>query len=179
MQTRTPLMDEGRMATTLSRMAHEIVERFPGAAGLALIGIRTRGETMAIRLAGRLKEITGQAVPLGFLDVTFYRDDFRERFIQPQVKGTDISFSIDGLSLILVDDVLYTGRTVRAAMDELIDFGRPKRVLLAALIDRGHREMPIRPDFVGKNVPTAEGEHVEVLVREKDGKDEVNLVRGA
>ena len=113
---------------------------------------------------------------IGFLDVTFYRDDFRERLIQPQVKGSDISFSIDGLTLILTDDVLFTGRTIRAALDELMDFGRPAKILMATLVDRGHREMPIKADFVGKNIPTAENEHVLVKLDEVDGEDAVYLV---
>ncbi|MFQ6673690.1 MAG: bifunctional pyr operon transcriptional regulator/uracil phosphoribosyltransferase PyrR, partial [Fidelibacterota bacterium] len=132
---------------------------------------------VASRLRSKIEEMTGRKIPLGLLDVTFYRDDFRERLIRPQVKGTEIPFSIDGLTLILVDDVLYTGRTIRAALDEIMDFGRPARVVVAVLIDRGHREMPVRSDFVGKNVPTAEKEHVLVRLREVDGKDEVYLVR--
>ena len=170
------LLDEDGINRSLSRIAHEIAERLPGTDKIALIGIRTRGEFIATRLAERIESLTQNEVHLGFLDVTFYRDDFRERLIQPQVKGSDISFSIDGLTLILADDVLFTGRTIRAALDELMDFGRPAKILMATLVDRGHREMPIKADFVGKNIPTAENEHVLVKLNEVDGEDTVYLV---
>jgi len=170
------ILDERGIDRSLTRVAHEIAEQYPSCENLALIGIRTRGEFIATRLASTLKIITGCEIPLGFVDVTFHRDDFRERLIQPQVKGTDIPFSIDGLSLILADDVLYTGRTIRAALSEILNFGRPARVSVAVLIDRGHREMPIKADFVGKNVPTAEKEQVLVRLKEVDGEDAVYLV---
>ena len=173
------LLDEDGINRSLSRIAHEIAERLPGTDKIALIGIRTRGEFIATRLAERIESLTQNEVHLGFLDVTFYRDDFRERLIQPQVKGSDISFSIDGLTLILADDVLFTGRTIRAALDELMDFGRPAKILMATLVDRGHREMPIKADFVGKNIPTAENEHVLVKLNEVDGEDTVYLVNTA
>ena len=168
----TRLLDKNRIERSLVRIAHEIIEHHPQTENLALIGIRTRGEFIANRLRKNLKVITGNNVPVGLLDVTFYRDDFRERLIQPQVKSTDISFSIDELVLILADDVLYTGRTIRAALDEIMDFGRPASVSVAVLIDRGHREMPIRADFVGKNIPTAENEHVHVRLKEVDDEDQ-------
>ena len=148
------LLDKEDIGRSLTRVAHEVTERL-AIEELVLIGIRTRGEFIALRLAGALKKISNTKVPTGFLDVTFYRDDFRERLIQPQVKGTDISFSLDGKTVLLVDDVLFTGRTIRAAMNEIMDFGRPGSVVLAVLVDRGHREMPIKADFVGKNIPTS------------------------
>lgn len=170
------VLDEDGINRSLSRIAHEIIERLPSTDEIALIGIRTRGEFIAARLSDRIHDLTQREVRMGFLDVTFYRDDFRERLIQPQVKGSDISFSIDGLTLILADDVLFTGRTIRAALDELMDFGRPAKILMATLVDRGHREMPIKADFVGKNIPTAENEHVLVRLNEVDGEDAVYLV---
>lgn len=170
------ILDWKGIDRSLSRMSYEIAERYGSSEDLAIIGIRTRGEFIAIRLASKLKKIVEHDIQVGFLDVTFYRDDFRERLIQPQVKGTDIPFSIDGLSLILADDVLYTGRTIRAALSEIMNFGRPARVSVAVLVDRGHREMPIKADFVGKNIPTAENEHVLVRMKEVDGKEEVYLV---
>lgn len=173
----TCLLDKNRIARSLVRIAHEIIEHYPQSENLVLIGIRTRGEFIAYRLKEHLKNITNVDIPVGLLDVTFYRDDFRERLIQPQVKSTDIPFSIDGLTIILADDVLYTGRTIRAALDEIMDFGRPASVSVAVLIDRGHREMPIRADFVGKNIPTAENEHVHVRLKEVDDEDAVYLVR--
>ena len=176
-QTKSNLLDESGIERSLTRVAHEIAERYPTSEHLALIGIRTRGEFIANRLASTLESISGREIPLGFLDVTFHRDDFRERLIQPQVKGTDIPFSIDGMTLILADDVLYTGRTIRAALSEIMNFGRPSGVSVAVLVDRGHREMPIKADFVGKNVPTAENEHVLVRMKEVDGEDAVYLVR--
>ncbi|MFQ6676444.1 MAG: bifunctional pyr operon transcriptional regulator/uracil phosphoribosyltransferase PyrR [Fidelibacterota bacterium] len=174
---KTRLLDAPEIDRILTRLAHEIVERYGTVENVGLIGIRTRGEFIASRLVSKLKGLTGRTVPLGFLDVTFYRDDFRERLIQPQVKGTEIPFSLDGLTVILADDVLYTGRTVRAALDEIMDFGRPARVTVAVLVDRGHREMPIKGDFVGKNIPTADNEHVLVRLKEVDGRDGVYLVR--
>lgn len=170
------ILDETGIDRSLSRMAHEIAERYGLCEDLAFVGIRTRGEFIATRLVSKLKKITGRDIPIGFLDVTFYRDDFRERLIQPQVKGTDIPFSVDGLSLVLADDVLYTGRTIRAALSEIMNFGRPARVAVAVLVDRGHREMPIKADFVGKNIPAAGKEHVLVRMKEVDGKEEVYLV---
>lgn len=172
---KTEVLDHDGIDKALKRIAHEILEQAGNPENLALIGIRTRGEFIAIRLAAKIKEISGHEMSMGFLGVTFYRDDFRERLSAPKVKGTDISFSIDGLTIILADDVLYSGRTVRAALSEIVDFGRPDRVMLAVLVDRGHREMPIKADFVGKNVPTAENEHVFVRLDEVDGEDRVYL----
>jgi pyrimidine operon attenuation protein/uracil phosphoribosyltransferase len=171
------LMDAGRMARTLSRIAHEILERHPDPKRLALVGIRSRGVPLARRLAGLVGEAAGKAPALGALDIALYRDDFTSLAAQPITKGTDILFSLDGRTVVLVDDVLFTGRTVRAAIDQLIDFGRPARIELAVLVDRGHRELPIRADYVGRSLATSRDEAVQVLVREEDGKDEVVLVR--
>ena len=169
------IMEADRMARTLTRIAHEIVERNRGVEGLALVGIRTRGVVIAKRLAQSLFEITRESVPTGVLDITLYRDDLMRHTIGPQplVRRTEIPFSIDDQKILLVDDVLYTGRTIRAALDALIDFGRPKEIQLVVLVDRGHRELPIRADYVGKNVPTSLQESVQVRVQEIDGTDEV------
>ena len=170
-------MDADRIARTLTRIAHEIVERNRGVEGLALVGVRTRGVHLARRLARNLKEITGDDVPTGALDITLYRDDLMRHAVGPQplVRRTEIPFSIDDRKILLVDDVLYTGRTIRAALDALIDFGRPRAIQLVVLIDRGHRELPIKADYVGKNLPTSLKESVQVRLEEIDGVDEVVL----
>lgn len=170
-------MDSTAINRSVTRLAHEILERNGGSDQLLLIGILTRGEPLAKRLQSLIQKITDVAVPIGSVDITFHRDDFRDRLVVPQVKGTDIHDSIDEKVVVLVDDVLFTGRTIRAAMDELNAFGRPKKVQLAVLVDRGHRELPIRADFVGKNIPTHEGEHVEVMLKEVDDRDIVTLTR--
>ena len=172
-------MDAARMARTLSRMAHEILERHPDPQKLAFVGVRSRGVPLARRLARMVREAAGAEPAVGALDISLYRDDFTSLAAQPITKGTDILFSIDGRTVVLVDDVLYTGRTVRAALDQLIDFGRPARIELAVLVDRGHRELPIRADYVGRTVATSRDEAVQVLVKEEDGKDEVQLLRQA
>ncbi len=171
------VMDTERMSRTLTRIAHEIVERNRGIEDLALVGVRTRGVPIAKRLARILLEITGREVPTGALDITLYRDDLMRHAVGPQpiVRSTEISFSIDDRHIILVDDVLYTGRTVRAALDALIDFGRPRTIQLVVLVDRGHRELPIKADYVGKNLPTARRETVQVRLAESDGRDEVTI----
>jgi pyrimidine operon attenuation protein/uracil phosphoribosyltransferase len=171
------VMDADRIGRTLTRIAHEIVERNKGAEGLALVGVRTRGVHIARRLARLLKEISGDEVPTGALDITLYRDDLMRQAVGPQplVRRTEIPFSIDNRRILLVDDVLYTGRTVRAALDALIDFGRPSAIQLVVLVDRGHRELPIKADYVGKNLPTSAGESVQVRLLETDGQDEVVL----
>jgi pyrimidine operon attenuation protein / uracil phosphoribosyltransferase len=169
------VMDADRMNRTLTRIAHEIVERNRGVERLALVGVRTRGVPIAARLASKLREISGHDVPVGALDITLYRDDLMLNPVGPQplVRSTEIPFSIDDRIIILVDDVLYTGRTVRAALDELIDFGRPSAIQLVVIVDRGHRELPIKADYVGKNLPTSRAESVSVRLLETDGCDEV------
>ena len=171
------VMDADRMARTLARIAHEIVERNRGVDRLALVGVRTRGVPIAGRLAAQLKEITGLDVPVGALDITLYRDDLMHHPVGPQpvVRSTEIPFSIDDRVILLVDDVLYTGRTIRAALDELIDFGRPRAIQLVVIVDRGHRELPIKADYVGKNLPTSLSQSVQVRLMEVDGKDEVEI----
>ena len=171
------VMDSIAVNRSVTRLAHEVLERNGGADQLMLVGILTRGEPLAKRLQSLIQKIADTEVIIGSVDITFHRDDFRERLVVPQVKGTNINENIDDKVVVLVDDVLFTGRTIRAAMDELNAFGRPKSVQLAVLVDRGHRELPIRADFVGKNIPTHEGEHVEVLLTEVDGKDRVTLIR--
>ena len=168
-------MDAARMGRTLSRIAHEILERHPRVGQLALVGVRTRGVPLAQRLAQRIGQSAGTEPSVGALDITLYRDDFTTLAPQPITGGTDILFSIDGRTVVVVDDVLFTGRTVRAALDQLIDFGRPARIELAVLVDRGHRELPIRADYVGQTLSTAHDEAVKVLVVEEDGRDEVVL----
>jgi len=167
------ILDESGIARTLQRISHEILEKNLGVRDLAVIGIKTRGAFLAERIARNMEKIEGEEVPVGAVDITLYRDDLTEIAEQPVVHATEIDFDITGKNIILVDDVLFSGRTVRCALDELIDFGRPANIQLAVLIDRGHREFPIRPDFVGKNVPTAIEENIEVRLREIDGKEEV------
>jgi pyrimidine operon attenuation protein/uracil phosphoribosyltransferase len=173
---RQVLMDAARLSRTLARMAHEVHERHADLAGVVLVGIRTRGVPLARRLAELLERAGGIRPPVGALDITLYRDDLTTIAPNPVMKGTDIPVSIDGRTVVLADDVLYTGRTVRAALDELIDFGRPARIELAVLVDRGHRELPIRADYVGKAITTARGEIVQVLLREEDSEDRVLLL---
>jgi pyrimidine operon attenuation protein/uracil phosphoribosyltransferase len=170
-------MDSERISRSLTRIAHEIVERNRGVGDLALVGVRTRGVPIARRLAASLRDITGVEVPTGALDITLYRDDLMKTAVGPQpiVRRTEIPFSIDGRHIVLVDDVLYTGRTVRAALDALIDFGRPSTIQLVVLVDRGHRELPVKADYVGKNVPTSRRETIHVRLAEIDGRDEVTL----
>ena len=166
-------MDAQAIDRALTRVAHEILERNKGTGGLALIGIRSRGVYIAERLRAKIRAIENVDLPHGIIDITLYRDDLSRSKQQPEVKGTEIPFSIEGKRVVLVDDVLYTGRTVRAALDALVDLGRPRNVQLAVLIDRGHRELPIRADYVGKNLPTAATEQVFVRVAEIDRRDDV------
>ncbi len=169
------VMDADRISRALTRIAHEIVERNRGVDDIALVGVRSRGVPIGRRIAHALHQITGDEVATGALDITLYRDDLMRHQVGPQplVRRTEIPFSIDDRTIILVDDVLYTGRTTRAALDALIDFGRPKAIQLVALVDRGHRELPIKADYVGKNVPTSKRESVHVRLLEIDGADEV------
>jgi pyrimidine operon attenuation protein/uracil phosphoribosyltransferase len=170
------IMDEDGMRRALTRIAHEILEKNSGTKGLVLIGIRRRGVPLARRIAERIKEIEGTTLPLGILDITLYRDDLSQLAYQPLVRKTEVPFDITDKKVVLVDDVLYTGRTARAALDALIDLGRPRLIQLAVLIDRGHRELPIRADFVGKNVPTSHKEEVIVSLKEIDGVDRVAII---
>ena len=174
------VMDADRISRTLTRIAHEIVERNKGTDDLAFVGVRTRGVPIARRIARTLREITGQDIPTGSLDITLYRDDTMRHAVGPQplVRRTEIPFSIDDRKILLVDDVLYTGRTTRAALDALIDFGRPRVIQLIVLVDRGHRELPIKADYVGKNLPTSSDESVQVRLQESDNRDEVVLEAG-
>ena len=171
------VMDADRMGRTLMRIAHEILERNRGVDELGLVGIRTRGVPIARRLAQAIAGINGHDVPTGSLDITLYRDDLMRHAVGPQpvVRKTEIPFSIDDKRILLVDDVLYTGRTIRAALDALIDFGRPKSIQLVVLVDRGHRELPIKADYVGKNLPTSLSQSVQVHLMEIDGQDEVEI----
>jgi len=167
------IMDEMAMKRALTRIAHEIIERNKGVENVAVVGIRRRGGPLAQRLASRIEEIEGVKIPVGILDITLYRDDLTTLGLHPQVHCTEVYFDINDFNVVLVDDVLYTGRTVRAAMDALMDLGRPRCIQLAVLIDRGHRELPIKADFVGKNVPTSKKEIISVFVKEIDKEDKV------
>jgi pyrimidine operon attenuation protein/uracil phosphoribosyltransferase len=177
-----PLLDAAALSRTLSRIAHEIIEANPDLADVALVGIQTRGVPLAQRLARLIEERAGAAPALGAVDITFYRDDVQvrggeaPRHAQPVVRETQLGFALDGRTVVLVDDVLYTGRTIRAAIEALFSYGRPARVQLAVLVDRGHRELPIRPDYVGKNLPTARSERIQVQLLEIDEVDQILLV---
>ncbi len=171
------LMNEESVSRTINRLCHEIIENNSNCKDVVLIGIHNRGVPISQRIQNKIKELIGIDLQRGSLDITFHRDDYRERLVVPELMGTDINFSLDGKIVVLVDDVLYSGRTVRAALDELNSFGRASKVQLAVLVDRGHRELPIKPDYVGKNVPTHEGEHVDVTLKETDENDSVFLIR--
>lgn len=177
MEQKAIVLDEQAIRRTLTRIAHEIIEKNKGIENIALVGIRTRGIYIAQRLAERIFQIEGAKVPVGEVDITLYRDDLsvKTKDKEPQVLGSNIPFDIIGTKVILVDDVLYTGRTVRAAMDALVDFGRPAQIQLAVLVDRGHRELPIRADYVGKNIPTSKSEKVVVQMKEIDSNDVVAI----
>ena len=175
MKEKTKILDKDSMAKTLERLAHEIIEKNKPIEEIAIVGIKNRGAHLGERLADKIEKLSGKRPPVGALDITLYRDDLTQVSEQPVVHATEIDFGIDGKNVILVDDVLYTGRTIRCALDALIDFGRPSKIQLAVLVDRGHRELPIRADYVGKNVPTSAKEVVEVRLAETDGKDEVVL----
>ena len=174
MEATTVVLDRDDMRRTLVRIAHEIVEKNPDGE-VALVGIHRRGAPPRTRLHALTSELLDKPVPLGFVDIAFYRDDLAIRPSAPVVHATQLDFGLDGRTTVIVDDVLYTGRTVRAAIDEIFDYGRPARVQLAVLVDRGHRELPIRPDYVGKNLPTSQDQRVNVRVEEVDGRDEVTI----
>jgi pyrimidine operon attenuation protein / uracil phosphoribosyltransferase len=174
LEATTVVLDHDDMRRTLVRIAHEIVEKNPDGA-IALVGIHRRGAVLGQRLHALTSELLEPGVPLGDVDIAFYRDDLAMRPSAPVVQSTHLEFPVDGRTIVIVDDVLYTGRTVRAAIDEIFDYGRPARVQLAVLVDRGHRELPIRPDYVGKNIPTSQDQRVNVRVEEVDGVDEVTI----
>ena len=174
--TSKQVLDAPSIERTLTRISHEILEKNKGVHDLALIGIQTRGVILAQRIGKAIESISGRAVPLGILDINLYRDDLTLVSEQPVIKKTEINFNLDGQTIVLVDDVLYTGRTVRSALDALVDFGRPKKIELAVLIDRGHRELPIRADFVGKNIPTSKEQNVRVVLGESDGAQDAVMV---
>ena len=173
------IMTADEIRRAVIRISHEIVEKQAGTDGLVLVGIQRRGVPIARRLAEAIREHEGATLPVGALDITFYRDDLSMLAQQPVVKGTDLPFDVTGITVVLVDDVLYTGRTIRAAMDALMEYGRPEAIRLAVLVDRGHRELPIRADHVGKNVPTSREELVRVRIEEIDGEDAVDIDRAA
>jgi len=173
MKQKAKILDKEAIGKAIKRIAHEILERNGEKNTLAIVGIKYRGAFLAERVVKEIKNITKKNIPIGALDITLYRDDLTEVAEQPIVHATEIDFDIDGKTIVLVDDVLFTGRTIRCALDALIDFGRPAKMQLAVLIDRGHRELPIRADYVGKNVPTSDNEIVEVMLEESEGKDQV------
>ncbi len=175
MTFKSKLLSNEEVRRALTRIAHEVIEKNKGTEGLCFVGIHTRGISLARRLVDLVEKFEGKRVPMGILDITLYRDDLTEIGLQPKVRETRIPFDLNGKAVVLVDDVLYTGRTARAALDALIDLGRPSRIYLAVLVDRGHRELPIRADFVGKNLPTARSEVVKVKTQEDDGEDAVEL----
>ena len=175
-KTKSVCMDAAEIERSLVRIAHQILEANHGAGNLALVGIVTRGDILARMLVEKIKEIEGVDVPFGHLDISFYRDDFAT-YLSPEVLSTNIPFEVDGKDVILIDDILYTGRTIRSALDALVDLGRPKTVQLAVLIDRGHRELPIRADYVGKNVPSSHDESVRLFLEEVDGRSEVDILQ--
>jgi len=170
------LQDQNDLKRTLVRISHEIIEKNPDLNQIAIVGIRTRGEIIAHRIAESIGNITGLKIDNGTIDVTFYRDDFKTNFDSPKIGPSEINFDVSGKNIILIDDVLYTGRTIRAAMDEVFSYGRPASIQLGVLVDRGHRELPIKTDFVGKNYPTSINEHIHVHIKEIDGNDEVLLM---
>jgi pyrimidine operon attenuation protein/uracil phosphoribosyltransferase len=171
------VMDAKTIERALIRIAHEIVEKNKGAENMAVIGIKNRGEYLAQRVARLIEKIERVQIPVGLMDITLYRDDIQTKLEQPVVQKTEIPFDVRDKVIILVDDVLFTGRTIRAALDQIIDFGRPRCIQLAVLVDRGHRELPIRADYVGKNIPTAKNELVKVKIKEVDGEDSVSIVK--
>jgi pyrimidine operon attenuation protein/uracil phosphoribosyltransferase len=176
MDVKAKIIDEDGLSRIITRMAHEILEKNRGSQNLVLMGMKTRGEFLAKRIFNKIKEIEKIELPLGVLDVTLYRDDFRTRLKQPEVSVSNITFDINGKDVIIIDDVLYTGRTVRSALNALMDFGRPSSIQLCVLVDRGHRELPIRADYIGKNIPTSNYEEIKVRMNEIDGEDAIYLM---
>ena len=176
MDVKSKIIDAEGFDRILTRMAHEILEKNKGSKNLVLMGMRTRGEFLAKRIGQKIKQIDSADLPFGVLDVTLYRDDFRTRLKQPEVSVSDITFDINEKDIILIDDVLYTGRTVRSAMNAIMDMGRPSSIQLCILVDRGHRELPIRADYVGKNIPTSYNEEIKVKMNEHDGEDAIYII---
>jgi pyrimidine operon attenuation protein / uracil phosphoribosyltransferase len=179
MDVKAKIIDEDGLGRIITRMAHEILEKNKGSQNLVLMGMKTRGEYLATRIFERIKEIEKIELPLGVLDVTLYRDDFRTRLKQPEVSVSNITFDINGKDVVIIDDVLYTGRTVRSALNALMDFGRPHSIQLCVLVDRGHRELPIRADYIGKNIPTSNQEEIKVRMKEIDGEDAIYLMENS
>ena len=175
MKEKAQVMDEKAIGRAITRISHEIIERNKGIEDVVLVGIKTRGVPIADRIGKKIQQIEGASVNTGEVDITLYRDDLKKIDVDPVINGSNVQFSIDDKIVILVDDVLYTGRTVRSALDAIIDIGRPKAIQLAVLVDRGHRELPIRADYVGKNVPTSKGEIISVKLSEIDGEDSVTI----
>ena len=175
MKEKAQLMDEKAIGRAITRISHEIIERNKGIEDVVLVGIKTRGVPIADRIGKKIQQIEGASVNTGEVDITLYRDDLKKIDVDPVINGSNVQFSIDDKIVILVDDVLYTGRTVKSALDAIIDIGRPKAIQLAVLVDRGHRELPIRADYVGKNVPTSKGEIISVKLSEIDGEDSVTI----
>ena len=175
MKQKAQLMDDKAIGRAITRISHEIIERNKGIEDVVLVGIKTRGVPIADRIGKKIQQIEGASVNTGEVDITLYRDDLKKIDVDPVINGSNVQFSIDDKIVILVDDVLYTGRTVRSALDAIIDIGRPKAIQLAVLVDRGHRELPIRADYVGKNVPTSKGEIISVKLSEIDGEDSVTI----
>jgi pyrimidine operon attenuation protein/uracil phosphoribosyltransferase len=173
------ILDEKKIERALARIAHEILERNPDVKSLAIVGILTRGAHLARRIAGLIKQMEGVALPVGFMDISLYRDDVHQKLDQPVIQRTDIIFPVQDKNIILIDDVLFTGRTIRAALNHIVDFGRPRTIQLAVLVDRGHRELPIKADYVGVNIPTSRSDQVVLEVKEKEGTDQVYVVTGA
>jgi pyrimidine operon attenuation protein/uracil phosphoribosyltransferase len=176
MRVKSKAVDQEGLERIVTRISHEILEKNKGSKNLAIIGMRTRGEFLANRIAEKIKEIDNAELPLGVLDATLYRDDFRTRLKQPEISVSNITFDLNKKDIILVDDVLYTGRTVRSALNALMDMGRPASIQLCILVDRGHRELPIRADYVGKNIPTSQNEEIKVKMNEIDGEDAIYLI---
>lgn len=176
MHIKSKLVDQEGLERIVTRISHEILEKNKGSKNLAIIGMRTRGEFLANRIAEKIKKIDNAELPLGVLDATLYRDDFRTRLKQPEISVSNITFDLNEKDIILVDDVLYTGRTVRSALNALMDMGRPASIQLCILVDRGHRELPIRADYIGKNIPTSHNEEIKVKLSEVDGEDAIYLI---
>ncbi len=176
-ETNDVILDAKKISRALTRVAHEILEHNSGAESLVIIGILRRGADLARRIAATIRELEGVDVPVGLMDISLYRDDVHSKLDQPIVQRTDILFGVVDRNVVIIDDVLFTGRTVRAALDQIIDFGRPRTIQLAVLVDRGHRELPIKADYVGSNIPTAKSDRVKVQVEERDGRDRVTIRR--